>query len=138
MYHPSNRVAMLLTATVWSVLSRAAEALAALESAKVAIEDVSATARDYADGIDASPERLAEVEDRLAVLDRHNIGAVRDSLVGVAVTIIGIAVITGPLDQTSSVDRLDGFRDLAPALATGASGRRADARGNPLTVIVLP
>jgi DNA repair protein RecN (Recombination protein N) len=46
------------------------EALAALESAKAAIEDVSATARDYADGIDASPERLAEVEDRLALLDR--------------------------------------------------------------------
>jgi DNA repair protein RecN (Recombination protein N) len=46
------------------------EALASLESAKVAIEDVSATARDYADGIDASPERLAEVEDRLALLDR--------------------------------------------------------------------
>ena len=31
---------------------------------------MSATARDYADGIDASPERLAEVEDRLALLDR--------------------------------------------------------------------
>jgi DNA repair protein RecN (Recombination protein N) len=46
------------------------EALAALESAKAAIEDVSATARDYADGIDASPERLAEIEDRLALLDR--------------------------------------------------------------------
>jgi len=46
------------------------EALAALESARAAIEDVSATARDYADGIDASPERLAEVEDRLALLDR--------------------------------------------------------------------
>lgn len=46
------------------------EALASLESAKAAIEDVSATARDYADGIDASPERLAEVEDRLAVIDR--------------------------------------------------------------------
>jgi DNA repair protein RecN (Recombination protein N) len=45
-------------------------ALASLESAKAAIEDVSATARDYADGIDASPERLAEVEDRLALLDR--------------------------------------------------------------------
>src|SRR5258708_19449905 len=46
------------------------EALASLASAKAAIEDVSATARDYADGIDASPERLAEVEDRLALLDR--------------------------------------------------------------------
>jgi DNA repair protein RecN (Recombination protein N) len=46
------------------------EALASLESAKAAIEDVSATARDYADGMDASPERLAEVEDRLALMDR--------------------------------------------------------------------
>jgi len=46
------------------------EALASLETAKAAIEDVSATALDYADGIDASPERLAEVEDRLALLDR--------------------------------------------------------------------
>jgi signal transduction histidine kinase/phage shock protein PspC (stress-responsive transcriptional regulator) len=32
----------------------------------------------------------------LAVLDRHNLGAVRDSLVGVAVAIVGVAVITGP------------------------------------------
>lgn len=46
------------------------EALASLAGAKVAIEDASATARDYAEGIDASPERLAEVEDRLALLDR--------------------------------------------------------------------
>jgi DNA repair protein RecN (Recombination protein N) len=46
------------------------EALASLESAKAAVEDVSATVRDYADGIEASPERLAEVEDRLALLDR--------------------------------------------------------------------
>ncbi len=29
-----------------------------------------ATLRDYAEGINASPERLAEIEDRLALLDR--------------------------------------------------------------------
>ena len=46
------------------------EPLAALQSARAAIEDVSAIARDYAEEIDASPERLAEVEDRLALLDR--------------------------------------------------------------------
>jgi DNA repair protein RecN (Recombination protein N) len=46
------------------------EALESLQSARAAIEDASATARDYAEGIDASPERLAEVEDRLALLDR--------------------------------------------------------------------
>jgi DNA repair protein RecN (Recombination protein N) len=46
------------------------EALAALESARISIEDVGATLRDYAGGIQASPERLAEIEDRLATLDR--------------------------------------------------------------------
>ncbi len=46
------------------------EALAALESARIAVEDVGASLRDYAGGIQASPERLAELEDRLAVLDR--------------------------------------------------------------------
>jgi DNA repair protein RecN (Recombination protein N) len=46
------------------------ETLAALAGVRAAIEDASATARDYAEGIDASPERLAQVEDRLALLDR--------------------------------------------------------------------
>jgi DNA repair protein RecN (Recombination protein N) len=46
------------------------EALAALETARISVEDVGATVRDYAGGIHASPEHLAEVEDRLAVLDR--------------------------------------------------------------------
>jgi len=46
------------------------EALAALESASISVEDVGATVRDYAGGIHASPEHLAEVEDRLAALDR--------------------------------------------------------------------
>jgi DNA repair protein RecN (Recombination protein N) len=46
------------------------EALAALESARISVEDVGATLRDYAGGIHASPERLAEIEDRLALLDR--------------------------------------------------------------------
>ena len=46
------------------------EGIASLESARAGIEDVSSTVRDYAEGIDASPERLAQVEDRLAQLDR--------------------------------------------------------------------
>ena len=46
------------------------EALAALETARISVEDVGATVRDYAGGIQASPEHLAEVEDRLASLDR--------------------------------------------------------------------
>src|SRR5271157_777550 len=46
------------------------DSLAALESARISVEDVGATLRDYAGGIHASPERLAELEDRLALLDR--------------------------------------------------------------------
>jgi DNA repair protein RecN (Recombination protein N) len=46
------------------------EALAALETARISVEDVGATVRDYAGGIHASPEHLAQVEDRLALLDR--------------------------------------------------------------------
>ncbi len=46
------------------------EALAALETARISVEDVGATVRDYAGGIHASPEHLAEVGDRLALLDR--------------------------------------------------------------------
>ena len=46
------------------------EAASALESARISVEDVGATVRDYAGGIQASPEHLAEVEDRLALLDR--------------------------------------------------------------------
>ena len=46
------------------------EALAALDTARISVEDVGASLRDYAGGIEASPEHLAEVEDRLALLDR--------------------------------------------------------------------
>jgi DNA repair protein RecN (Recombination protein N) len=46
------------------------EALASLESARISVEDVGTTVRDYAGGIHASPEHLAQVEDRLALLDR--------------------------------------------------------------------
>ena len=46
------------------------EALAALEAARISIEDVGAVVRDYAGAVEASPERLSEVEDRLALLDR--------------------------------------------------------------------
>ena len=46
------------------------EAHAALDSARISVEDVGASLRDYAGGIESSPEHLAEIEDRLALLDR--------------------------------------------------------------------
>lgn len=46
------------------------ERVAELESARLAAEDVGVSLRDYAAGVNASPERLAEIEERLAPLDR--------------------------------------------------------------------
>jgi len=46
------------------------ETMATLETARISVEDVGASLRDYAGGIEASPEHLAEVEDRLAGIDR--------------------------------------------------------------------
>ena len=50
--------------------SKFTEAAQQLESARATVGDVGATLRDYAEGINASPERLSEIEDRLAALDR--------------------------------------------------------------------
>lgn len=49
---------------------RFADAAHQLASARATVEDVAETVRDFGDGIQASPERLTEIEDRLAALDR--------------------------------------------------------------------
>ena len=46
------------------------DAVPELESARITIEDIGQRLRDYGEGIEASPERLAEIEDRLALIDR--------------------------------------------------------------------
>ncbi|HTJ30705.1 MAG TPA: DNA repair protein RecN [Acidobacteriaceae bacterium] len=46
------------------------EATQQLASARAIVDDLSSTVRDYAESLNASPERLAEIEDRLAILDR--------------------------------------------------------------------
>jgi DNA repair protein RecN (Recombination protein N) len=46
------------------------DAVQQVTSARALVDDVSATVRDYASRIQASPDRLAEIEDRLEVLNR--------------------------------------------------------------------
>ncbi len=46
------------------------EQVSQLIDARAAVNDVSATVRDYAEGVQSSPDRLEEIEDRLAALDR--------------------------------------------------------------------
>jgi DNA repair protein RecN (Recombination protein N) len=50
--------------------TRFAEPAQQLAAARATINDTASSLRDYAEGINASPERLAEIEDRLALLDR--------------------------------------------------------------------
>ena len=59
------------------------EAAATLASARIAAEDVGLMVRDYAQSIDGSPQRLAEIEDRLALLDRlkRKYGATLDEVI---------------------------------------------------------
>ena len=50
--------------------SRFIEPALQLASTRATLGDIASSLRDYADAINASPERLAEIEDRLALLDR--------------------------------------------------------------------
>ncbi len=91
------------------------EALAALETARISVEDVGATVRDYAGGIHASPEHLAQVEDRLALLDRlkRKYGPTLDEVIAFG------ADVTRKLSEVENKDEI--LRKLRSELATAAS-----------------
>ncbi len=87
------------------------EALAALETARISVEDVGATVRDFAGGIHASPEHLAEVEDRLAALDRlkRKYGPALDDVIAFGVE------VTRKLSEIENKDEI--LRELRAELA---------------------
>ena len=90
------------------------EALAALETARISVEDVGATLRDYAGGIHASPEHLAQVEDRLALLDRlkRKYGPTLDEVIQFG------ADVSRKLSEVENKDEI--LRGLRSELATAA------------------
>ncbi|HKU25992.1 MAG TPA: AAA family ATPase, partial [Candidatus Sulfotelmatobacter sp.] len=90
------------------------DALAALETARISVEDVGATLRDYAGGIQASPEHLAQVEDRLAALDRlkRKYGPTLDDVIQFG------AEIARKLSEIENKDEI--LRQLRLELATAA------------------
>jgi DNA repair protein RecN (Recombination protein N) len=98
------------------------DALAQLEGARIAAEEVSATLRDFAGGMDASPERLAEVEERLATLDRlrRKYGATLDEVLAYR---DGIA---GKLNELENKDEL--LARLRKELAAAAEAYLDEAR----------
>jgi DNA repair protein RecN (Recombination protein N) len=98
------------------------EALAALETARISVEDVGATVRDYAGGIHASPEHLAEVEDRLAVLDRlkRKYGPTLEDVIGFG------ADVTRKLSEIENKDEI--LRGLRAELARAGTEYLHSAR----------
>jgi DNA repair protein RecN (Recombination protein N) len=98
------------------------EALAALETARISVEDVGATLRDYAGGIHASPEHLAEVEDRLALLDRlkRKYGPALDDVINFG------ADVARKLSEIENKDEI--LRELRAELARGAAEYLRTAR----------
>ena len=98
------------------------EALASLDTARISVEDVGAGLRDYAGGIEASPERLTEIEDRLALLDRlkRKYGPTLED-----VTHLGVAV-TGKLSEIENKDEI--LRQLRAELAMAAENYLITAR----------
>jgi DNA repair protein RecN (Recombination protein N) len=99
------------------------EALAALEVARISVEDVGATVRDYAGGIQASPEHLAQVEDRLAMLDRlkRKYGPTLDDVIQFG------ADVSRKLLEIENKDEI--LRELRSDLAKAAAEYLRAARG---------
>jgi len=98
------------------------EELGQLEAARITVEDASTTLRDFANGMDASPERLAEVEDRLAALDklRRKYGKSLDEVLAYH------EEIAARLNELENKDEL--LASLRKELASAASECLAEAR----------
>ncbi len=97
------------------------DAVQQLESARATVGDLAASLRDYAESINASPERLAEIEDRLAALDRlkRKYGKTIDDV---------IAFGEDVASKLAEVEDRDGLlKTLRADLATAAEAYRAAA-----------
>jgi DNA repair protein RecN (Recombination protein N) len=98
-----------------------AETAQQLASARAVVEDVGATVRDYAEGIQASPERLAEIEDRLALLERLK----RKYGTTLAEVIAYGDEVAGKLAEIENRDEV--LKDLKAELARAAEAYRSAA-----------
>jgi DNA repair protein RecN (Recombination protein N) len=98
------------------------ETVNALTSARIAIEDAGSALADYAQGIDASPERLAQIESRLALLDRlkRKYGATVDDAIAFG------ADVSERISEIENRDEV--LADLRKQLAAAAEKYLAAAR----------
>ena len=98
------------------------ESISQLESARITVAEIGITLRDYADGIEASPDRLADVEDRLAAIDRlrRKYGNTLDDVLAYA------SDLRRKLNEIENKDEV--LRDLKKQLAQSAEKYLAEAR----------
>jgi DNA repair protein RecN (Recombination protein N) len=82
--------------------TRFTESAQQLQSVRATVGDIGASVRDYAESINASPERLAEIEDRLAFVDRLK----RKYGKNVADIIAFAADVSGKLAEVENRDEL--------------------------------
>jgi DNA repair protein RecN (Recombination protein N) len=101
--------------------ARFTEAGQQLVSTRATVEDVASNLRDYAEGINASPDRLAEIEDRLALLDRLK----RKYGKSIAEVIAFGEDVTRKLAEVEDRDEI--LKALRAELATAAKAYRASA-----------
>src|ERR1700744_1873892 len=103
------------------------ETVGALSAAKVSVEDAAATLRDFAGHVTASPERLGEIEDRLAALERlkrkYGAGA---GTTGLAQVIAFGEEVKGKLDELEN--REARLKELEVELGAVAKSYREAAR----------
>lgn len=92
-------------------------------SARAVVEDVGATVREYAEKIEASPERLGEIEDRLALLDRlkRKYGATLADVIAYG------AEVAGKLEEIENRDEI--LKTLRAELASAEAAYRDAAQG---------
>jgi DNA repair protein RecN (Recombination protein N) len=102
------------------------ETAASLSAAKASVEDAAATLRDFAGDVTASPERLGEIEDRLAALERlkrkYGAGA---GTTGLAQVIAFGEEVSGKLSELEN--REARLKELEVELAKAAKGYREAA-----------
>jgi DNA repair protein RecN (Recombination protein N) len=98
------------------------EPISQLESARITVAEIGITLRDYAESIEASPERLAEVEDRLAAIDRlrRKYGNTLEDVLACADD------LRRKLNEIENKDEV--LRDLRKQLAKAAETYLAEAR----------
>jgi DNA repair protein RecN (Recombination protein N) len=102
------------------------ETVNGLGAAKASVEDAAATLRDFAGNVTASPERLGEIEDRLAALERLKRKYGDAGTTGLGPVIAFGEEVKGKLDELEN--REARLKELEVELAAAAKNYREAAK----------